>query len=172
MREGKNHLKFIRTQHVVELVEWRTVKSVVSGSNPALESYLQAQKSVLYHLGQGWCEIHVEYHQFGAIKSQVCSKSLRAKRCRTVTSILTLKIPTIPKIKYLLKSLFTTWYDMLACFSLIFQILVRTLNAVFTFILKQNNDPRPAGGRGARVSACAGLIIQLRSCWVDPRIAC
>ena len=28
-----------------------------------------------------------------------------------------------------------------------------------------------AGGRGARVSACAGLTNQLLSCWVDPRIA-
>ena len=29
----------------------------------------------------------------------------------------------------------------------------------------------PAGGRGASVSACAGLTNQLLSCWVDPRIA-
>ena len=29
----------------------------------------------------------------------------------------------------------------------------------------------PAGGRGASVSACAGLSNQLLSCWVDPRIA-
>ena len=28
-----------------------------------------------------------------------------------------------------------------------------------------------AGGRGATVSACAGLTNQLLSCWVDPRIA-
>ena len=28
-----------------------------------------------------------------------------------------------------------------------------------------------AGGRGASVSACAGLTNQLLSCWVDPRIA-
>ena len=28
----------------------------------------------------------------------------------------------------------------------------------------------PAGGQGARVSACAGLTNQLLSCWVDPRI--
>ena len=30
---------------------------------------------------------------------------------------------------------------------------------------------RRAGGRGARVSACADLTNQLPSCWVDPRIA-
>ena len=29
----------------------------------------------------------------------------------------------------------------------------------------------PAGGRGARVSACADLTNQLPSCWVGPRIA-
>ena len=29
----------------------------------------------------------------------------------------------------------------------------------------------PAGGRGASVSACAGLTNQLLSCWVDPSIA-
>ena len=28
------------------------------------------------------------------------------------------------------------------------------------------------GGRGARVSACAGLINQLQRCQFDPRIAC
>ena len=31
---------------------------------------------------------------------------------------------------------------------------------------------QPASGRGARVSACAGLINQLRRCRFDPRIAC
>ena len=30
----------------------------------------------------------------------------------------------------------------------------------------------PACGRGARVSACAGLINQLQSCRFDPGIAC
>ena len=29
---------------------------------------------------------------------------------------------------------------------------------------------RPAGGRGASVSACADFTNQLLSCWVDPRI--
>ena len=33
------------------------------------------------------------------------------------------------------------------------------------------STPKPAGGRGASVSACAGLTNQLVSCWVDPRIA-
>ena len=33
------------------------------------------------------------------------------------------------------------------------------------------NTPRPADGRGASVSAYAGLTNQLLSCWVDPRIA-
>ena len=28
--------------------------------------------------------------------------------------------------------------------------------------------PRPAGGRGASVSACADLTNQLQCCWVDP----
>ena len=28
-----------------------------------------------------------------------------------------------------------------------------------------------ADGRGASVSACAGLTNQLLSCWVDPRVA-
>ena len=32
-------------------------------------------------------------------------------------------------------------------------------------------EPRPAGGRGASVSACVGLTNQLLSYWVDPRIA-
>ena len=30
--------------------------------------------------------------------------------------------------------------------------------------------PRPAGGLGARVSACADLTIELLSCWVDPHV--
>ena len=30
----------------------------------------------------------------------------------------------------------------------------------------------PASGRGARVSACAGLINQLQRCQFDPRITC
>ena len=30
---------------------------------------------------------------------------------------------------------------------------------------------QPAGDRGARVSACAGLTNELLSCWVDPRSA-
>ena len=33
-------------------------------------------------------------------------------------------------------------------------------------------DSIPASGRGARVSACAGLINQLQRRWFDSRIAC
>ena len=33
-------------------------------------------------------------------------------------------------------------------------------------------DTYIASGRGARVSACAGLVNQLQSCWFNPRIAC
>ena len=31
--------------------------------------------------------------------------------------------------------------------------------------------PRPAGGRGASVCACADLTNQLQRCWVDPACA-
>ena len=31
--------------------------------------------------------------------------------------------------------------------------------------------PRPAGGRGASVAACADLTNQLQCCWVDPACA-
>ena len=34
-----------------------------------------------------------------------------------------------------------------------------------------NYSPRPAGGRGASVSACADLTNQLQYCWVDPACA-
>ena len=38
-------------------------------------------------------------------------------------------------------------------------------------IISQLNYCLPAGGRGASVSACAGLTNQLLSLWVDPSIA-
>ena len=37
--------------------------------------------------------------------------------------------------------------------------------------IRYNNNNKPAGGRGASVSACAGLTNQLLRCWVGPRIA-
>ena len=36
---------------------------------------------------------------------------------------------------------------------------------------KHSRIGEAAGGRGASVSACAGLTNQLLRCWVDPRIA-
>ena len=42
---------------------------------------------------------------------------------------------------------------------------------MFLDLRKTLDTVMPAGGRGASVSACAGLTNQLLSCWVDPRIA-
>ena len=50
-------------------------------------------------------------------------------------------------------------------------ILSDPLLSLTLFLFHLSYAPRPAGGRGAGVSACAGLTNQLLSCWVDPRIA-
>ena len=41
----------------------------------------------------------------------------------------------------------------------------------FHAALRDDGHPSPASGRGASLSACAGLTNQLLSCLVDPRIA-
>ena len=46
------------------------------------------------------------------------------------------------------------------------------MNSTVTSYSPSCRSQMPASGRGARVSACAGLINQLQRCQLDSRIAC
>ena len=66
---------------------------------------------------------------------------------------------------------FSAYFLLYNCFQLI-SLLVKThLNISYNIPWHIGTlFQRPAGGRGASVSACADLTNQLLSCWVDPRM--
>ena len=52
----------------VELVQWRTADSEVSGSNPRLDSYFKDINQVTYHEWSGMVETHALYREVGEKK--------------------------------------------------------------------------------------------------------